>query len=869
MLQQRLTMMIRRLSPYATRALFGVLAALLALLPLNDRNFRPLRNKAEWKTDANYSKAGARFAVDRDLETWWSSYYAMTFGMWMQVDVGKPVTLNGIVLHVKKADKEAQPKEWVVKVSRDGKEWRSARTRDGAIDGTLLLIPFEAVSAQYVQIIQTSIATTPSPWRIYELDLLQPAVPWQFARSTLISVIIGWLCIMIAVFVFRQRSLCFPLHSRFAFSEPATPVNALVATVIIAAVMVIGWGLSVYQVEYDALSAHESQYVRPTAFDRHSTGEWILAYFHHSKTGAYWLSLLAVRLTHDLCQSQLAAFRLIPALFGVGSMLLLFLTWRAVSQSRLAIWEALVAAAMFGFAGWTILLHRTGDFSAALIFWLLLEVWLSHQALHGRHSSWLFGVFSIVSVLGICFHPGLLLFPVGVCVFEVWHLWLCAYAPNWLQSSHLQAYRLPNRIRKIAAYLVALLPMLAYGMFAVSDKSQLFQIAPANVGMAVSEFSDALRGSGLSGIAAMIFFSMATLGLVYFLSERSHGEWFFMTSGSIFAICLALASPEYHHAASAVLLLLLTMLCAKGATGTVAFLTPRHAERPRQTLFALCLVLLAGYMGVAAANTLFWGSARVPYDSQAYAEQQTRRRLRTLTEAIHADPNDCKTIAAFTEQDKEMLASMYRLPVGVAQFQDLRRVAKQGIFVTYLAADAISAARPEVADFLREYYNELGASAPLTIYHVRDEFRNQPQRYYPDDLFANTGRTVQDAAAVREIAREATVADSPGLLSFGPFCRVCQPGRYLARFALRINEPADEAVATLSVVEGNAELPGRKTLTGRDLFPAGKYHLIDLPFTVDFSDAPAYRMKRYQFFTQTTGNADTRLNYIELQHDNP
>ncbi|GAK53761.1 putative Glycosyl hydrolase [Candidatus Moduliflexus flocculans] len=865
MFQQRLMTIFQRINPYVPHVMFGVLAALLILLAVNDRNFRPLRNKAAWNADSNYSKAGARFAIDRDLETWWSSYYPMTFGMWMQVDVGRPVTLNGVTLRVNKESKEAQPKEWVVKVSRDGSEWKTVNSRDSAVDGTLLLIPFAAVSARYIQIIQTTIATTPSPWRIYELDLLQPVVPWQFPRSTLISVIIGWLFFMIAVLLFRQRSLVAPLRSRFGFSEPAAPAHAVVAMSILAVVLLMSWGLSVYHAEYDELSPHESQYVKAIAFGRHSTGEWLSAYFQHVKTGAYWLSLLAVRLIYNCCRSQLAAFRMIPAMFGVGSLFLIFLTWRAVSRSHLALWEALTASALFGLTGWTLLLHREGDFSAALVFFGLLETWLSFYILHDRPSVWLTSLFSVVSLLGVCVHPGLFWLPVGVLFFEAWHLWLCAYAPNWLLSSDLNAYRFSDHRRKIVWYLLALLPMLGYGIVTIRQPLRLFQqIAVANLSAAINDFPEILRVCGFSGIAGMICFSAALLGGVYVLSERRLGEWFFLVNGSVFVVILAVISPEYLRAARAFLLLLMTLLCAKGLNGTVAFLTPRHTVCGRQILQALCLIACAGYSGVFAANTLFWGNARLPYDSQTYAEQQTRRQLRQLTDAIHADSDDCKTMATFTEHDKEMLASIYHLPIGVANFKELWRVAVQGIFVVYLFADTTSAQHPEVADFLRKYYEKLGASRSLAVYHIRREFRDQPQRYYPEDLFANTGRGIQDQTASRGVARETTSADKPGLLSFGPFCRVCQPGRYIARFALQTNEPVYDTIATLKVVEGTVGTPVSRTLTGRELFPAGQYHLIDVPFTIDFTDTPAYQMKRYQFFTETTGAAGIRLNYIEL-----
>ena len=91
--------MIKRIISYMTRhprrllygGLFGFLALLLVLLAMNDRNWKPLKDKSVWQATSNYSEAGADLAIDQDLKTWWSSYFAMTFGMYFQIDVGRSV----------------------------------------------------------------------------------------------------------------------------------------------------------------------------------------------------------------------------------------------------------------------------------------------------------------------------------------------------------------------------------------------------------------------------------------------------------------------------------------------------------------------------------------------------------------------------------------------------------------------------------------------------------------------------------------------------------------------------------------------------------------------------------------------------------
>ena len=235
----------------------AVLIALLLLLIVNDRNWRPLQGKADWQAASNYSQAGAHFAIDRDIETWWSSYLAMTFGMWVQVDVGKIVTMNGVALHVTERNKDAQPRAWTVKVSPDGKEWQPARARDAITSGKTLLIPFDAARARFVQVIQTAVSVTPSSWCINELDVMQPVLPVQFARSTLISAIFGWLFIMAAAYISIRPALRLPIRNAFSFSEPVTPIDATLLAVMLLAASGAGWLLRVIALPVYEFSPHE------------------------------------------------------------------------------------------------------------------------------------------------------------------------------------------------------------------------------------------------------------------------------------------------------------------------------------------------------------------------------------------------------------------------------------------------------------------------------------------------------------------------------------------------------------------------------------------------------------------------------------
>jgi hypothetical protein len=134
--------------------------------------------------------------------------------MVLQVDIGSPVTLNGLVLRGKKGH-PGYPEKWAVKKSLDGESWQTPEIRKHLVYRSLLLITTKPVRARYVQFIPTPNTVSSSHqqpqdavWRIDELELLQPIVPWQFARATLLSGLVGTLIVwlILVLFSFRKPS---------------------------------------------------------------------------------------------------------------------------------------------------------------------------------------------------------------------------------------------------------------------------------------------------------------------------------------------------------------------------------------------------------------------------------------------------------------------------------------------------------------------------------------------------------------------------------------------------------------------------------------------------------------------------------------
>lgn len=836
--------------------LFGILGLSMVLLAINDKNWRPLKSWSRWTVTSNYSLAGAHYAIDRDLKNYWSSYLPMTFGMYFQVDIGAPSVVNGLILHVGK-ERQGQPVKWVVKTSLDGKHWQTPISRKSIPYRLTLVIPFEPVRARYVQIIQTSIASSPSPWLIHELEVLQPVVPWQFDRSTLVFWILGVLFVIVTVVVFSGEN------------TPLAPLEGgmqILLPVIMILIIVAGWVLRVYDITSYELSEPEFQYFPGLAFGKYGGAEWIKAYFDHSKTGMSWLTLFLIRWVYRFCESQLAAIRMIPAIWGVGAVFLVFFVWKMFSEDGMAIWEAIMASAFVSFSGFYVSSGRIGDLTIPLFFFLLLYLLVAYTFLYKR-GSYLFAPFLTVLLgVGFFFHPAMGLLPVGVILWSIFHLLLCKFRPRLLRTHHLQLFRLKHNALRLVVYIISVLPLYGYWFFFVKEGNLRNIVSDISLNsFDVSGLSQALHFAGLTGVVTWIFWGLVLVGVLQVAFGQSHSEWWFFLQGGLFFLVIAVCSPKDSRAAICVLILLLFLLFVRGILSSLSFLCPRISDRQRLFIRAALFLGVAVYIGIFALNSLFFGRPGFPYAPGLYAGQAQAHHISELIRQVTHDPDPCKTVVMRDQQLVDHYASEYSISSNFIRFPDLQRSTAQGIFQTYLFVPVPEAAENQiVADFLARYYTEIGKTSRMFLYQLQEEFHNSPQRYTSKDLYHNTGHHREDKRSSSGIVRFGTPDDQPGLLTFGPFCRVCRSGRYIVRFVLRALDTPDDVVARLEVGAANQDSLALRELKGTDFANPKIYQTFDLPVNLDLSDTPAYQMDRLQFFIHFTGKTEVRVDYIEL-----
>ncbi len=195
------------------RILLFSFVGLVLLTLVNEKNWRPLKNTSTWKARANSNPIGAEWAIDRNIDTRWSSHVTMSSGMYFQFDLNTLHTINGLVLHVGK-DRGGQPHTWQLKISSDGTTWQPLTPERHVIHRTMLAIFFRPVQAQFIQIVQTSATPPRVAWVIHEADVLQPILPWQFSQSTMLALFIDWGIVGFITWLVFYRQMIPRLFSR-------------------------------------------------------------------------------------------------------------------------------------------------------------------------------------------------------------------------------------------------------------------------------------------------------------------------------------------------------------------------------------------------------------------------------------------------------------------------------------------------------------------------------------------------------------------------------------------------------------------------------------------------------------------------------
>jgi len=115
---------------------------------------------------------GARLTMDARLDTSWNSKTVQKPGLWVQLDLGTPRSIERVVLA---HPVNQQPRGYVVQVSADGQTWQEVGRKNdnwGAVDVT-----FPAATALSIRI-ETTNTSQYHPWGIAEFQVWESAPMW-------------------------------------------------------------------------------------------------------------------------------------------------------------------------------------------------------------------------------------------------------------------------------------------------------------------------------------------------------------------------------------------------------------------------------------------------------------------------------------------------------------------------------------------------------------------------------------------------------------------------------------------------------------------------------------------------------------------
>ncbi|QJE98797.1 discoidin domain-containing protein [Luteolibacter luteus] len=125
-----------------------------------------------WVASASRNSSTAGNAIDRTIETRWTTGQGQTSGQWFRLDMLSARSFNRITLNQGSSVSE-WPRGYQIHVSNDGTNWGSVIASGAGATG-LITIDFPTQSARYIRITQT--ASNSSNWSIHELSVYNVGV---------------------------------------------------------------------------------------------------------------------------------------------------------------------------------------------------------------------------------------------------------------------------------------------------------------------------------------------------------------------------------------------------------------------------------------------------------------------------------------------------------------------------------------------------------------------------------------------------------------------------------------------------------------------------------------------------------------------
>jgi hypothetical protein len=387
-------------------ALTGVFLGGILLTVYTSQNQPVIQtDQLTWTAQANPNSADAKFALDRQPDTRWTTYQPMRPGMFFQLDLGQPTRIEKLTLLHSWAVNE-YPRGYRVEISPDQIHWQPATLVDcqASPDATHILI--SPCQMRYLKITQTWYSQE-SWWSMHELYLYHPS--W-LPRAYQYPLLLLCLCGLLGSILFISLSWSASLQS-----------CGNITLIRLVFVTMVGFLLRIFMVHTHFFDVDESDYLSFIRLPISSDIAWLKQiFFQGDVTRTPLLHLLCARWLIEISNHFAFSIRLMSVILGTLTIPLIFVVWHRVNSQATTCYQALLAAALVSVFAYHVCWSRDGHGELNATFFYILYILVGSHTFTARASSktifWGTGLFLF---LGFWFHGIITIAPVGIVLFAL------------------------------------------------------------------------------------------------------------------------------------------------------------------------------------------------------------------------------------------------------------------------------------------------------------------------------------------------------------------------------------------------------------------------------------------------------------------
>lgn len=556
------------------------------------------RDVSYFEAQASNNHEDAQFAIDRWIDTAWTTDAPMQPNMFFQINLGQALNIGKLLLSNGKFEKN-YPRGYRIEVSLDGQHWKEIHVIESHFrNSESLELFFSPITFQYIKIFQTEY--NHAPWTIQEVYLYSPSwIPRSYQFSLyLVFFLGGGTTILSLIF-----SLCPQIRS-----------CRKIVFIGLAIIIIIGFAFRIFMIRYHDLDTDEKQYLFEAFAYFDSDAEWAMRVLNtdHRRTAILYLYL--TRWLFKICHVSSLAIRSMSVILGTLTIFLTFYAWYNISKHEKCV-EALIASAFMA----TNILHvtwsRDGHSQVQMTFFYILYLYFITKVIT-TESAHLASVYSagIVLFIGFFFHGSMLVAPVGVFIFMMFDA--------IMTHRHLSKWQ-PFILKNYLFIILSSLPFGAYVYYVLNIKGglndaenwaktsinqnpeiivHLLDFLSTRWNLLLTNLSDfdLFNDYDFSNWVYFPIWALVLIGIFHVLYKRQKSEWFIVIQPGLFILIISSLWSTSHFERFFLPILLSISICASRGIIVVSMIFKKPVLMRLFRFFISLLVISS-----LSANTVY------------------------------------------------------------------------------------------------------------------------------------------------------------------------------------------------------------------------------------------------------------------------